>query len=419
MKIFKKLVLIGLAGVLALGLAACGDKSGDSSGFDDGIFEADSSETLAGTGATGGPISFTSRVAAFDRSAPSHVVVRVDLENGFDHVTVQNMTVPDEYVKYSNGKLAIHQDYFTNEFDTHFDAALTVYDDAGNYSNECRMVIADKIIYTADELMQINSSAEALSQYYVLGNDISFAGKTFTMIGCVTDSDRDSVDNPFRGLFEGAGHTISDVTIDKSGGGAEAANGFQVGLFKSVGSGGIVRNLAAKNITVRAGGGIGGGLVGVNGGTVTNCYVESTVTALDWNEPCGGMIGFNNAGVTVDGCVAVSNVQGLAFCGGNFGSITNSYALAKTGSALAELGGFLHAGVEADPYDEGFEVKNHFACDMFEGTTTNCTVYEGEENQGMLNTPSNLSNLDVKYWNLTSSGPVLWKMFLGNPSSAA
>ena len=120
----------------------------------------------------------------------------------------------------------------------------------------------------------------------------------------------------------------------------------------------------------------------------------------------------NSADVTYDKNSALDGVVTVS-------GTTNSYALAKTGSTLAELGGFLHAGVEADPYDEGFEVKNHFACDMFEGTTTNCTVYEGEENQGMLNTPSNLSNLDVKYWNLTSSGPVLWKMFLGNPSSAA
>jgi len=141
----------------------------------------------------------------------------------------------------------------------------------------------------------------------------------------------------FKGSFDGQGYEIRDPHINGGG---------QVGLFGFVAGGAIIKNIALINATVTegeaAGGLVGlnqdtvrcfdvapvggvGGLVGYNGGTVSNCHAMGNITGdLD----IGGLVGCNEG--TVSNCYATGSVTGNFAVGGlvgtNWGTVSNSYS---------------------------------------------------------------------------------------------
>ncbi len=75
-----------------------------------------------------------------------------------------------------------------------------------------------------------------------------------------------------------------------------------------------------------------GGLVGVNGGTITNCYADGD--SVSGNSSVGGLVGVNGwrlEGATITDCYSTGNVAGDREVGGlvgynYYGTITNCYA---------------------------------------------------------------------------------------------
>jgi len=104
------------------------------------------------------------------------------------------------------------------------------------------------------------------------------------------------------GTFDGQGHEIRDLH-----GGS---------LFVSVEHGGVIKDIGLVNVT--------GGLVGVNGGTVSDSYSTGNVTGAGM---VGGLVG-QNAG-TVSNSYSTSSVTGNEDVGGlvgwNTGTVSNSY----------------------------------------------------------------------------------------------
>jgi hypothetical protein len=168
----------------------------------------------------------------------------------------------------------------------------------------------------------------------------------------------------FKGSFDGQGHEIRDLYINRPDEG-------QLGLFGFVSRGGIivregiVMNIALINATVITGetadyaagldeytvksldiGTVGGfgALVGYNGGSVSNCYAVINVTAC-----CnvGGLVGRNDG--TVNSCYAVGNVTGDWDVGGlvgsNFGMVKKSYSACRVNS-LSSGAGLVAYGVD-------------------------------------------------------------------------
>jgi len=151
----------------------------------------------------------------------------------------------------------------------------------------------------------------------------------------------------FKGTFDGQGYEIRDPYIISQG---------QVGLFGFAHGGAMIKNIALINATVTEGDAAGvsvgvdgatvrcfdvapaggvGGLVGYNGGTVSNCYVMGNITGgLD----VGGLVGFN--GGTVSNCYATGSVCGGEDVGGlvglNLGAVSNCYCSGSvTGNYVA------------------------------------------------------------------------------------
>ena len=129
----------------------------------------------------------------------------------------------------------------------------------------------------------------------------------------------------FTAVFEGNGHTLSNLYIDRSV--------RFVGLFGILGVGAEVRNVGIEGgsvtTTTSSGNGFAGGLVGHNGGTITSSYAtgDATADATGYYDFAGGLVGYNNRG-----------------------TITSSYA---TGDAADATGDAARAGGLVGNNDQG------------------------------------------------------------------
>ncbi|RXE46773.1 GLUG motif-containing protein [Chromohalobacter israelensis] len=131
---------------------------------------------------------------------------------------------------------------------------------------------------------------------------------------------------PFTGTFDGLGHAVSQVTIDRP-------NDYAIGLFGRI-ENATLRGLGLEGGSVRGGapttgGGIGG-LVGYNdSGTITDVYATGSVTGEF--EKVGGLVGYNDGGTIIQSYAAGDVSSDVIFAGGLVGynvdgTISQSYA---------------------------------------------------------------------------------------------
>jgi len=152
-------------------------------------------------------------------------------------------------------------------------------------------------------------------------------------------------EHPFTGTFDGRGHTLRDLFIDRPG-----EDG--VGLFGSVEDGASISNVGLIDASVIGRDGVGG-LVGDNwGGTVSRSYSTGSVTG---NAYVGGLVGWNVG--TVFACYSASDVTGNGsaasaadgstggLVGANAGTIVESYSTGGVTGVYA-VGGLLGDNVE-------------------------------------------------------------------------
>jgi len=136
-------------------------------------------------------------------------------------------------------------------------------------------------------------------------------------------------DRPFSGTFDGGGNIISGIYINNS-------KSYQ-GLFGYTASNATIKNLGVTASYVKGYRYIGG-LVGVNGGTITDCYAIGD--SFSGGGFVGGLVGINEKG-TITNSYAIGSVEGKHSAGGlvgenERGAITNSSAIVivKGGSGL-------------------------------------------------------------------------------------
>lgn len=133
------------------------------------------------------------------------------------------------------------------------------------------------VVTTAAQLALISQSVNSglrTNECFILGNDIDLGGTEWTPIGTYTEKTQYST--CFQGVFDGAGHTISNFKIT-------ASNQKYVGFF------GFVYNGAVKNLTLSDfyinvtssdyvyAGGIVGRCIALSGGKIdlTSCHVKN------------------------------------------------------------------------------------------------------------------------------------------------
>jgi len=154
----------------------------------------------------------------------------------------------------------------------------TKYQTPTNYSGlvlvpQPSQLMAYMLVNTAADLDAVRTNQ---SGTYALGTKITLEpNQAFTPIP------------NFAGLFDGQGQTIANLTI--------ASTAQNVGLFSSIGSTGVVRNLNLADVTVS---GLTsqfvGTLAGTNAGTISNVSATDVAVSVGSNANGGGLVGLNS-----------------------------------------------------------------------------------------------------------------------------
>jgi hypothetical protein len=246
----------------------------------------------------------------------------------------------------------------------------------------------------------------------------------------------------FTGRYDGNYKTISGLSF--SAGGTDARHG----LFVTIGVGGVVRNLGVININFTNSGtliGSGGGIAGINNGTIENCYTTGTISGsigssfggiagagngtirncystvnitinnntLTNARGIGGIIGYMTTGGTVQNCYATGNITGAQRVGGIAGeaaNIRNSVALNKQivqGSTTVDDSFGRITGLIAS----GTQSNNHARDTM---TVVGSTVTTGAQNNkdGANVIQSNYVNqtwwASTASWSFLADSPWVW-----------
>ena len=188
---------------------------------------------------------------------------------------------------------------------------------------------------------------EYLDDHFMLTTDLDFLGYTYEdpekgwlPIGHDTSGEFDFQGTPFTGSFDGNGHVIRNLRINR---GEED----HVGLFGQVGGGGSIVSLGLEDLEVTGSLQVGG-LVGENHAAVSGSYATGSVTG---NREVGGLVGSMSRAGTVSGSYATGSVTGTSNVGGlvgamfRSGTMTDSYA---TGSVMGgnSVGGLVGLSYE-------------------------------------------------------------------------
>ena len=256
-----------------------------------------------------------------------------------------------------------------------------------------------------------------LGHHYILANDIDASatsgwngGAGFAPLGDDTTM--------FTGTFDGLGHTISNLTLNRP---TES----NIGLFGSIQSGAAVRNLgliggsisglsqvgalAGENkgtisnsyATVNINGiGSVGGLVGSNGGTISNSYATGNIndiTRVDVGviSSIGGLVGFNDA--VIDNSYSTGNVNGTNYMGGLVGSnepggmVSNSYATGNVVGDYSYRGNYFNGGLV------GFNTA------QISTSYATGSVIDNIYNGGLVGYSAGGGTITNSYWNSTTN----------------
>jgi filamentous hemagglutinin family protein len=197
---------------------------------------------------------------------------------------------------------------------------------AGGGAGATFPMLASEYSSTINNAHQLQLMTMNLGASYTLGGNVDASatagtstdvwyGSTFIPIG--------NSGTNFTGIFNGLGHTINNLTIT-------LPSTYGVGLFGYTSPGSVIQNVGLVDGSV-SGFNTVGGLVGSNGGTVSNSYATGSVkSSSDLGAGLiGGLVGYNAGSIT--NSYATDNVSGgSALVGGlvgfNDGTVSNSYA---------------------------------------------------------------------------------------------
>ena len=230
---------------------------------------------------------------------------------------------------------------------------------------------------------------------YALGQDIN-AADTSTWNSNAGFAPIGNLVTPFAGTFDGLGHTISNLTINRP-----AAS--YVGLFGYVNTVSTIRNVGLVSASVSGDSAVGG-LVGYNDGTVSNSYATGSVTGGNGSSYIGGLIG-GSVG-TVSNSYATGSVTGgtgSSYVGGLMGYnilVSNSYATVNvvSGSSSSYVGGLVGKNSADFNGSLGGWVINSYATGSVTGGVG--SSYVG----GLVGSNGTVSNISNSYWDTQTSG---------------
>jgi hypothetical protein len=217
-------------------------------------------------------------------------------------------------------------------------------------------------ISNATDLLTLGADSNDYNKHFVLTADIDLDPNlpgnhifTSAVIAPDINNSNEYYDGRyFTGVFNGNGHTISNLTIH--------SDGAYLGLFGYAGAcvdyidlGTQMKNIRLQNVNI-SGAHFVGALAGQSGSTISNCSSTGIVNGGIW---AGGLIGYNIGG-EVSNCHSTAAVTGEYYMGGLVGYFYDGYMnlCYFTGSAagagyIGGLTGYNYYGTISKCYSTG------------------------------------------------------------------
>lgn len=215
------------------------------------------------------------------------------------------------------------------------------------------------LIKTKEDLIVMaeatNNNGETYEgRYFILQNDIDMNSSNFSGI-----SSDEFNSKPFAGVFDGGGHYIHNMTMQKvcfdEEGNADFFNSYGYGgFFGQVSSKGIIRNLNISDDCSFSFLYLSGGIVGYNNGLVQNCINSAPIEAYSYSV--GGIVGENLADGHIVSCLNNGNITASQWSAGgivgttsgdiekcmNTGNVTSVIRGEDKGTALGGIAGSVY-----------------------------------------------------------------------------
>ncbi len=161
-----------------------------------------------------------------------------------------------------------------------------------------------------------------------------------------------AIENSFTGNLDGQDHTIDGIQIGDNGIGV-------MGFFRSIGSGGVVKNLSFTNFDIfLLGYQTVGGVAGASAGEIDGVHVQGNVGG---GQSVGGLVGINNGGYIHDSSTNVHVEADSHFVGGLVGSNEGAGPLIEDSSATGDVEGNENVGGLIGLASSSTTVRNSFA----------------------------------------------------------
>lgn len=215
---------------------------------------------------------------------------------------------------------------------------------AGTYSGGIGEPNDPYRIATAEDINDIGNHVEDFNKCFVMVADINLADYTGTQFNIIGNDS-----NSFVGVFDGNDHTISNFTYISS------VTDY-VGLFRSIGPGGEIRNLKLKNVNINGKIYVGGLSGYLSEGNIINCSVQGNITGYGESGGHGGvcgLVGYIVGKSIVSNCYSEGDITGQWNVGGLIGAfwgtdlnygVYNSYSTANIHSDFVQTGGLMGYG---------------------------------------------------------------------------
>lgn len=240
-------------------------------------------------------------------------------------------------------------------------------------------------IATAEDLLAVGSSEELLTKHYVLVNDLDLdpnlpGGRVFDDALIAPDQSEEVFVHSgpeFRGVFDGRGHTIRNLSIS-------GRPGYDAGLFGYFS--GLVKDLILEEVRIT--GSPCGAIAGLNtNGMVLRCSVTGQVSGSEhvggmvgvlWNatlmdcrvgievtgdENAGGLVGGGPGGAMIR-CSAQVQVQGGMNVGGLIGGSTGAYQIIECRTRGTVIGANNVGGVAGNMWGAGMILQCAANCEI-------------------------------------------------------
>ena len=174
-------------------------------------------------------------------------------------------------------------------------------DDDGEFAGGSGTAYDPYQIKTAASMLRMKDYPDA---HFVLAADIDMEGYAWIPI-------------PMNTSFNGNNHTLYNLTI------SPYVTSDELGLFSSVSSSGVVKNLTMHGLKINVPNkSYIGAIAGSCAGTITNCHVVLTsANAIVGNEHVGGLVGlanggkYANVGASISSCTVSSTTSSAAIIG--------------------------------------------------------------------------------------------------------